>query len=112
MPAPSLFPHRAIEVAVRLWDDCDPQTGRLRDLKPFEQKFLTAVHQIGNDACRTMGEANRSFGTDSKAALAVEFTARQRRDERYQAALETYEREVEAQDECLDVEAEQQREVA
>lgn len=107
----SPFPHRAIDVAVALWDDRD-STGRLRDLLDHEQRFLTAVHQIGNDCTRTMGEANRSFGTDSKPALAAEFAARQRRDERYTAALETYEREVEAQDECLDVEAEQPREVA
>lgn len=90
--------HPAIRKAVELYDDRGAD-GRLRDLTAVEQQFLTDVHQIGRDHTATCGEANRSFGTDSKAALAVEFAANQRRCERYTAALERYEREREAVEE-------------
>jgi hypothetical protein len=83
-------PHPAQRIAADLWDERDLD-GRLRDLLPHEQAFLTEMRQIDKDCTRVCGEANRAFGTDSKAALAVEFTARQRRDERYQGALCKYE---------------------
>lgn len=85
----SVHGHRAAEVAASLWDERD-EHGRLRDLLPHEQAFLTAVHQIDRDFVKVCGDAKRSFGPESKVALAVEFTAYARRDERYQAALERY----------------------
>lgn len=75
----------AQEVAASLWDERD-NDGHLRDLEPHEQAFLTAVHQIGQDYTRVCGDAARAG-----VRLAVEFTARTRRDERYAAALATYE---------------------
>jgi hypothetical protein len=83
-------PHPAQRIAIDLWDERDSD-GRLRDLLPHEQAFLTEMRQIDKDCTRVCGEANRAFGTDSKAALAVEFTARVRRDERYAGALDRYE---------------------
>ena len=82
--------HPAERIAADLWDARDSETGRLRDLLPHEQAFLTDMRQIDKDCTRVCGEANRAFGTDSKAALAVEFTARRRRDERYAGALDRY----------------------
>jgi len=84
----SVHGHRAQEVAVSLWDERD-EDGRLRDLLPHEQQFLTNVHQIDQDCVRVCGDAKRSLSPSG--ALAVEFTARARRDERYQAALDRYE---------------------
>lgn len=83
------FEHRAVRIAADLWDERD-EDGRLRDLNPAEEKFLTEVRQIGCDYVRVCGDAKRAFGSDSKAALAVEFTAKQRRDERFAGALDWY----------------------
>ena len=78
------FEHRAQRIAADLWDE-------RRDLEPHEQQFLTLVREIGCDYVRVCGDAKRAFGPDSKTALAVEFTARQRRQERYAGALVKYE---------------------
>lgn len=83
----SVHGHRAAEVAAALWDERD-EHGRLRDLLPHEQAFLTEVHQIDRDFVKVCGDAKRSLSPSG--ALAVEFTARARRDERYQAALDRY----------------------
>lgn len=76
------FEHRAQRIAADLWD-------AQRDLEPHEEALLTEVHRIGRDYVRVCGEARRSLSLSG--ALAVEFTARQRRQERYQGALERYE---------------------
>lgn len=78
------FFHRAQRIAADLWDE-------RRDLLKHEEDLLFVVRRIGTDYTQIVGDANRYFGIDSKAALAVEFAARQRRQERYQAALEKYE---------------------
>ena len=83
----SQFEHRACRIAADLWDERD-EDGRLRDLTSQEQAFLTQVHQIGQDYVRLAGEAKRTL--PKQAALAVEWSARQRRDERYETALLTY----------------------
>lgn len=92
------FEHRACRIAADLWDERD-EDGRLRDLTPEEQAFLTQVHQIGQDYVRLAGEAKRTFGSESKTALAVEWSAKKRRDERYAALLAAYERTRCEQDE-------------
>lgn len=83
------------DIAAALWDERD-ETGRLRDLEPHEARFLAVVREIGQDYVRVVGEANRAFGPESKTALAVEFTARARREERYAGALGAYESQKEA----------------
>lgn len=84
-------------VAAELYDEP-------RDLVPFEQEFLLAVRFIGLDCAQVCGAAVRSFGRESKAALAVEFAAKQRRAERYAAALEKYDASVAALDEVEEIE--------
>ena len=76
------FEHRAQRIAADLWDE-------RRDLEPHEQQFLTLVREIGCDYVRVCGDAKRSLSPSG--ALAVEFTARQRRQERYAGALAKYE---------------------
>jgi hypothetical protein len=87
------FEHRAQRIAADLYDE-------RRDLEPHEQQLLTDVHRIGRDYVRVCGEANRSLSPSG--ALAVEFTARARRQERYQGALERYESQKEAVAESCD----------
>jgi len=41
------YSHEAVRVAANLWDERD-DNGRLRDLEPHEEAFLSAVH----DACK------------------------------------------------------------
>lgn len=38
------YSHEAVRVAVTLWDERDDD-GRLRDLEPHEEAFLSAVHE-------------------------------------------------------------------
>lgn len=78
------FEHRAQRIAADLYDT-------RRDLLPHEENLLFVVRRIGTDYAQIIGDANRYFGADSKVALAVEFAARARRQERYAAALERYE---------------------
>lgn len=66
-----------------------------RDLEPFEQEFLLAVRYISMDCAKVCGAAVKAFGRDAKATLAVEFTTKRRRDERFKAALTKYYAQVE-----------------
>ena len=86
-PRDAQFEHRACRIAADLWDERD-EDGRLRDLTAIEQAFLTQVHQIGQDYVRLAGEAKRTL--PKQAALAVEWSAKKRRDERYTSVLLTY----------------------
>jgi hypothetical protein len=80
-------------VAQELYDERD-ETGALRDLEPHEQALLTEVHRIANDCARTISEAARALGEESKATLAIRFSAHKRRDERFAAALKKYDSAV------------------
>lgn len=86
------YGHPAVRLACELWDEP-------RDLMPCEEAFLLAVRQAGQDHTATCGAANREFGPDSKAALAVEFLAKQRRAERYTEALNAYNEAKQQEDE-------------
>jgi hypothetical protein len=81
-PRDAQFEHRACRIAADIYDDN-------RDLSSAQLTFLTQVHQIGMDCARLCGEAKRTL--PEQAALAVEWSARKRRDERYEVALAKYE---------------------
>ena len=64
--------HEAIQAAVSLWDSRD-EDGRLRDLEPHEEAFLSAVHDARNrlddESCEAALnaalEAYRAFDPDA-----------------------------------------------
>lgn len=70
-----LYSHEAVQIAVNLWDERD-ENGRLRDLEPHEEAFLSAVHdarkhfddELCAAALTSALEAYRAFDPDADVA--------------------------------------------
>jgi hypothetical protein len=83
--------HAAIAKVCELYDERDPETGRLRDLKPHEQALLIAVNQIRNQTSRTRDIAAELFGRESKTYLASSHLSDRQEADHLTKALAKYE---------------------
>jgi hypothetical protein len=54
--------HTVEQRAAALYDECDEDTGKLRDMLDFEQEFQTAVAKINKRRLDTYLAAGRIFG--------------------------------------------------
>lgn len=76
-----------------------------RDLLPFEQEFLTAVHRITMTCARIKGMATRDYGPRSKLYETIIWTAEHDCARHLAHALEKYDAAVAAMDQDDEAEA-------